>query len=172
LIRNPAFAGFKGFVAAWLGVIAIAALACDAAPSPRPSGPMGRIDIAVAVADPDNPLFEPVYRARAVSQDGTVDTAWRLQADAPPTGVPAGHYRLEAFTAFLSDTIVCTDANGNGGDPGSTPVPGGSCFQPTLDPGQVCTLEIDVPSDGVVHLVYQDDGRGGCRLTPGDAPPT
>jgi hypothetical protein len=86
--------------------------------------------------------------------------------------VPAGHYRLEAFTAFLSDTIVCTDANGNGGDPGSTPVPGGTCFQPTLDPGQVCAIEIDVPSGGVVQLVYQDDGRGRCRLLPAEAAPT
>lgn len=160
-------------LAVWLAVFAIAAVGCSAAPSPPSSGPLGRIDIAVTAADPDNPLFEPVYRARAVSRDGSVDAAWRIRAGAAPTEVPAGYYRIEAFTVFLSDTIVCADAGGVIGGPGSTGAPGATCLQPTLDPpGQVCALEIDVPATGTVHVRFTDNGRGGCQLADDKASPT
>ena len=143
--------------------------ACAPAPSP---GPPGRIVVTVVPAEPDNPLFEPVYRARAIAVDGSLDVGWRLQPGAAPVEVPSGTYRLEAFTVFLSDYMVCADEFGNVGDPGSTEPPNATCFQPTMGPGQVCALDVEVVPGGEVHLSYEAREEGGCELQPVRAGPT
>jgi len=134
-------------------------------------GPTGRISIDVVPIEPDNPLFDAVLRARAVSADGAVDAQWRIQ-DGAPVEVPSGRYRLEAFTVFLSDYIVCADPDGNVGEPGSTPAPGSTCFQPTLGPGQVCSMDALVPPRGEVRFEYRMQEQGGCELVVAEASPT
>jgi hypothetical protein len=151
-------------------VLGMLVLGGCATPTPS-SGPTGRIYIDVIPVDPDNPLFEPVLRARAVSADGAVDAQWRIQ-DGAPVEVPSGRYHLEAFTVFLSDYIVCADRLGNVGEPGSTPAPGSTCFQPTLGPDQICSLDALVPPRGEVRFVFRMQEQGGCELTAVAASPT
>ena len=153
-------------------VLVIASLVLAGCASATPSaGPTGRIYIDVVPIDAENPLFEAVFRARAVSADGAVDAQWRIQ-DGAPVEVPSGRYRLEAFTVFLSDYIVCADPFGNVGELGSEPAPDSSCFQPTLGPGQVCSLDAVVPPRGEVRFEYRMQEQGGCELIAAEASPT
>jgi hypothetical protein len=171
LTRTPIVGKQLGPAILVAALVAIVA-GCAATPPPPP-GPPGRILISV-IDEPsgENALFEPVHRARAVSADGSIDTAWRIQPGAPATEVPAGHYRFEAFTVFLSDAIVCADENGVIGGPGSTGAPGATCLQPTMGPSQVCTLEFDVVPGGSVSLVYRELDQGLCELATAGAAPT
>jgi hypothetical protein len=141
------------------------ALVSACAPTPTP-GPPGRILVTIVSAEPENPLFEPVHRARVVAVDGSLDVGWRLQPGAAPVEIPSGMYRLEAYTVFLSDTIVCGHPIGEPNAPEAT------CFQPTLGPEQVCAVDIEVPAGGDVHVAYEARDQGLCDLRPVDADPT
>ena len=152
-------------VATVLGLL----LLSGCAPATPSGGPTGRIYIDVVPIDAENPLFEAVFRARAVSADGAVDAQWRIQ-DNTPVEVPAGRYRLEAVTVFLSDTMICLDPLGNETELGG---PNATCFQPTIGPlDQSCSADLVVPPRRDVRLVYRMQGQGGCELTAAEASPT
>jgi len=157
MFRRPL--GLRALMAVVLAVIA----AC-AGPTPSP-GPPGRLLVTVQLGPVENPLFEPVRRARAVSVDGAIDVGWRLEEGAAPVEVPPGTYRLEAFTVFLSDFIQCTDTVGPAG-------PTSTCLQPTLGPSQVCAIDVDVVAAGDVTVVYRELDQGRCQLELGSALPT
>ena len=152
-----------------LGLVLLIALVqasagCDASTA-TPSGPPGRLLVTIVQGPGENPLFEPVRRARAVSVDGAIDVGWRLREGGAPVEVPSGTYRVETFTVFLSDFIQCVDTVGPAG-------PTSTCLQPTLGPSQVCALDVEVAPSGEVHLLYRELGQGRCELTRGEAPPT
>lgn len=134
---------------------------CMATPTPLPPG---RVVVTLDAAPPDNALFEPVRRAHAVSVDGSVDVGWRILEGAAPVELPAGTYRLEAFTVILSDFIQCNED-----------IPGGSqstCIQPTLGPSHFCAIDLEVRGGGDVSVTYRELGEGVCDLAAGSPSPT
>lgn len=108
--------------------------------------------------------FEPIHRAEVIDEGGAVVAAWRVTDGAAPVEVPPGRHRLRVFTVFLGDTLECVP------DPGA---PGGSrCGQPTLGPGQVCPLDIEVAAKAETRARFLVLPDGGCGLEAASAPAT
>jgi hypothetical protein len=126
---------------------------------------MGTVRVAVQ-GDPavgNNPmLFSSENHARIVTANGTVAADWKLSVDsAIPVRVPEGEYTLSAFTVFFADVLDCVD------DPAR---PGQQrCFQPTLQPGQICGIPIEVSASRGLDAVFTVLADGRCRLDA--APP-
>ncbi len=153
----------RGIATAILAACVQALIACGT--QAASAGPTGRIIVSVGSAVGTNSLFEPVHWAKAIDSDGTVVVSWK-SAGGVPVEVPSGAYRVEAFTVFLSDTLVCGHPIGEPSPPNAT------CFQPTLGPAQVCAVEIQVPPGGDVALLYRETGEGRCDLRLDGARPT
>jgi hypothetical protein len=153
-----------GIAARFVLAAAVLALLSAACGSSAPSAAPGRAVVTVAPDDGAD-FFAPVHRARAITVDGIV-AEWRINESGPPVDLPAGTYRLEVFTVFLSDVVTCVEGVGGVGGAGST------CLQPTLGPSQVCAIDIDVPAGGEVRALFRPSGQGLCQLVPEGPAPT
>ena len=133
-------------------------IACGAAASPSGS-PAGFVSVTVVnEVEPGGSLLTPIHRAQLLADDGSVVGAWEATEAAAPVAVPPGTWRLEVFTVFLSDHMDCVQ------DPAASD--GERCFQPTLGPGQVCSLAVDVIAGQVTSANFHVLPEGACRLDP------
>ena len=148
---------------AWLGLLAGIAGCGGDPPSPVAAGPSGIVRVAVDRTGAVEGFFTGQDRARLIVPGGAVVADWPLGDIPTDTSVPAGDYILQAFTAFMSDTVVCMT------DPQTGKAT--NCVQPTLKPGQICEILITVPPGGVVEATFTVVGQFNCRLVPGVAPP-
>ncbi len=139
-------------------LIAALAAACGSTAPPTAAGPDGSVVVEIAPPEPDMPsvFFEPIHRAQLIAIDGSIAAAWQVTSSAAPVRVQPGTYGLQVFTVFLSDTLVCIS------DPAA---PGGNrCEQPTMGPGQVCTIDVVVVAERETRATFHALADGACGL--------
>jgi hypothetical protein len=132
------------------------------APSVTPATGAGGF-VAVGIVrevGPGPEPFEPIHRAQLVDVDGSVAAEWQVTQAAAPVTVQPGVYRLDVFTVFLGDTLVCVT------DPAAPR--GERCSQPTLGPGQVCSHDVIVVANRITPATFHVRPEGACALEVGD----
>jgi hypothetical protein len=153
----------KGAAVAILAVgVLTAACATGAPPSPS-TATMGAVQIQVARVAGGNEFFASEHHAQLVRVGGSLVADWKINPEAvAPVSVPAGDYRLDTSTVFFSDFLQCT------ADPGKAGAE--TCFQPTLGPGEICSVPITVTANATVEAQFTILPDAHCRLEAG-APP-
>jgi hypothetical protein len=122
------------------------------------------VEVDLVIAPGSEQFFASQHRARVVAVEGTILADWEITDAAAPITVPAGTYRLQAFTVFLSDFIQCS----------ADPAGQQHCAQPTLGPSQVCEVPIEVVAGATVEAHFRSlpDGRCDLALGPASAEPS
>ena len=128
-------------------------------PSAGTPPPTGTVRVGVDRTAAVEGFFTGEDRARLIVPSGPVVAEWPLGTTVADKDVPAGDYILQAFTVFMSDTIVCATDPQTGKET--------NCVQPTLQPGQICEILVTVPPGGSVETTFTVVGEFNCRLAPG-----
>ncbi|HET7031311.1 MAG TPA: hypothetical protein VFI34_12425 [Candidatus Limnocylindrales bacterium] len=145
-----------GAVAAMTLLVACSSHVSPSTPGvPSPDG-SGTVIVELEIAPEASQFFASEHHARLVTSDATIEKDWQITGAVVPVSAPPGFYRLQAFTAFLSDFIECAP------DPAAAGAT--TCAQPTLGPAQVCAIPIEIVDGGTIRARFRSLPEGRCEL--------
>jgi hypothetical protein len=139
------------------GALAIIAFVGIATACGEPTPVVGQASITLTAERAANaplPFGGDSWHAQIDGPSGTF--TWEV--DGRTLDVPAGGYRLVAWTVHHSDVIACEVA-----PPGQEP----TCHQPTSGPLAPCTLDVTLADGDELVIEYRFLGDDRCVLAPG-----